>query len=197
KEAVVSAFDAARITTWVDQRSRDKSCGEAFLFDREDLPTVRGALDGVTVPKHDDHENTSTEGSLMSNTGDPATGTSIERSIADVLVLRLQALFAMPGTLARAIGRLNDADDTFGRLDHALRRGAPLPTGRLASAHTIGSDRERDEAHDLYDTLSEALRTARRAHTCLRALKAAAYAWRALDDHLLNGGVLPSPWARR
>lgn len=54
KEAVISAFDAARVTTWVDQRPRNKPCGDAFLFEREDLPTVRDALEGVTVSGDDE-----------------------------------------------------------------------------------------------------------------------------------------------
>ena len=96
--------------------------------------------------------------------------------------------------MTEAVGKLNAVDVVFGRLDMALRRGERLPVRWSASVPASGADRE--HVTDLYDRLSEALRTTGPASTCLEALRAACKLWHVLDVELRVSGALPEPWGR-
>ena len=150
----------------------------------------------------DEHEDTSTDhhedASTGTNTeGSPMTSTGRHVStVTDAHVTRLHTLLSTPGVVTQAVRKLGDTDRTFSMLDIALRRGAPVPARWAVSVETVGDDREREHADELYDALSSTLRETGNASTCLAALREAVRAWEALDGHLVDGGVLPSPWSR-
>lgn len=116
-------------------------------------------------------------------------------AVTDAHVARLHTLLSTPGLVTQDVRKLGDVDRTFSMLDIALRRGNPVPAC-WASARVTGDVRELEHADELYDVLSSALRETGNASTCLAALREAVWAWEALDGHLVDGGVLPSPWSR-
>jgi len=118
-------------------------------------------------------------------------------AVTDAHVARLHTLLSTPGVVTRAVRKLGDADRTFSMLDIALRRGGPVPACWAVSAQVTGDVQELEHADELHDAMSETLRTTGNASVCLTALREAVRAWRALDSHLVDGGVLPSPWSRQ
>ncbi|WP_067597344.1 hypothetical protein [Nocardiopsis listeri] len=108
------------------------------------------------------------------------------------LVRHLTHLLRCPGSPTHARADLDRADTTFSRLDRMLRRGRSLPSSWRIDPYA--SDAEHSRITDLYDQVSEELRTLGDTNLSWRALTRAGDRWGRLDTALRFGAPLPEPW---